>query len=321
MQRVPISTTQKQQFWQQGYLALTETPLIAFPRLLSGLKRSLADCFEGKFSTGVYPDEWHWRAGISRDSAVREICNAWKSDHTVRSVVLNAHVGEIAGRLYDHWKSVRLGQDDILWKVPSPRFGKEKQDGGNASSGSQVGFHTDGEYISDQFLPKENNALTIWIALDDADEGNGCLEYVEGSHKANMERKERGETELALESDNKRASLGSSSGFHVADEEGDPDGQKANMIRTLENFADPGEKLHVAMACIPAGCCVVHHQETLHGSGRNMSDTRHRRAVVAHVIQGEVRFDVNPGYIYGRYKLDDTDMLRNEFFPKIWERE
>jgi phytanoyl-CoA hydroxylase len=35
--------------------------------------------FEGHFDTGVYPDEWHWRKGISKESATKEIVNAWKS--------------------------------------------------------------------------------------------------------------------------------------------------------------------------------------------------------------------------------------------------
>ena len=34
--------------------------------------------------------------------------------------MLSAEVGALGGQLYDHWPSSRVGQDDILWKVPSP---------------------------------------------------------------------------------------------------------------------------------------------------------------------------------------------------------
>ena len=55
-------------------------------------------------------------------------------------------------------------------------------DVGYASPMNHVGFHTDGTYILDQFLPREDNSVTLWIALDDADEETGCMQYVEGSH-------------------------------------------------------------------------------------------------------------------------------------------
>ena len=51
---------------------------------------------------------------------------------------------------------------------------------------------------------------------------------------------------------------------------------------------------------------VVHHQQTWHGSGPNTSTFRTRRALVAHLIHGEVQWRTNPRpphYIYGRYYI------------------
>ena len=41
----------------------------------SALSLVTAPCI---YTAGVYPDEWHWREGISRHDAPREICNGWK---------------------------------------------------------------------------------------------------------------------------------------------------------------------------------------------------------------------------------------------------
>lgn len=41
---------------------------------------------------------------------------------------------------------------------------------------------------------------------------------------------------------------------------------------------------------VQAGACVVHAQDTWHGSGPNESERRHRRALVVHFIQGSSRF-------------------------------
>lgn len=41
---------------------------------IAGLRARLPLLFRGEFDTGVYPDEMHWREGISRQDAPREVC-------------------------------------------------------------------------------------------------------------------------------------------------------------------------------------------------------------------------------------------------------
>lgn len=108
------------------------------------------------------------RQGLSRDDVTREICNAWKSDRLIASVILSETIGEMVSRITG-WSSVRIAQDDVIWKPPS-------------QLNTTVAFHQDGAYISDQFVPRENNSVTVWIALDDVTEDMGCLEYAVGSH-------------------------------------------------------------------------------------------------------------------------------------------
>lgn len=45
--------------------------------------------------------------------------------------------------------------------------------------GNPTPAHQDGYY----FMIEPNEALTMWVALDEIDEENGCIRYVEGSHR------------------------------------------------------------------------------------------------------------------------------------------
>lgn len=120
--------------------------------------------FQGKFETGLYPDEWNWRAGRDRDDLTRQICNAWKSDLAVAAIVLRGDVGRAAATLR-RWPGARMGQDNVIWKPPGTK---------------PLGFHQDDSY-NQWIVPGE--MLTCWITLDDTKAGQGTIEYVRGSHR------------------------------------------------------------------------------------------------------------------------------------------
>ena len=88
MNKINISDSDRAFFYENGYLVLSDQPLIKDQKLIEQLKARFEKCFRGEFSTGIYPDEWHWREGISHPEAVKEICNAWKSDDVIAKVVL-----------------------------------------------------------------------------------------------------------------------------------------------------------------------------------------------------------------------------------------
>lgn len=111
-------------------------------------------------------------------------------------------------------------------------------DGGQATPPHQDGFY---------FKLDPPHALTMWMALEDVDEENGCVRYVKGSHLNGM--REHGRT----------GTLGFSQGMtdfgrekDLADEEAMP--------------AGPGDLL-------------AHHALTIHRAGGNFSATRSRRAL------------------------------------------
>ena len=65
--------------------------------------RSIRDRFErlfnGEFDTGVDPDEWYWRTGMSLPDVTRHMANLWKSDSTIAGLATSAEIGRAAARL------------------------------------------------------------------------------------------------------------------------------------------------------------------------------------------------------------------------------
>ena len=271
--------------------------------------------FRGEFDTGNYPDEWHWREGISKEHAAREICNAWKSDRTIASVVLNEDVGRLVADVMG-WDSVRIAQDDLVWKPPSQLQAR------SAQRIDTVGFHQDSAYISTQFEPYDCNSVTLWMALDDATEENGCVEYAVGSHKWRplLHHSEGSE----IEKQGKSGSGSEISAFHSADGTSYRNGISA--AAHLAKCANPLETIEAAP--VKEGHAIFHHQDVWHGSGPNMSTHRHRRALVGHYIRGDVSFVQSKGqqkgpygnssYIYGRYRRYNSVEVDDSFFPVIY---
>lgn len=123
----------------------------------------LAGLFEGRFPTGIYPDEWYWRAGLSLPEATRHMANAWKADPAIASIVKGTWVGDWISYL-NGWSEARLGQDTIWIKPPSAR----------ASA-----LHQDNSFI-DYLTPATMS--TCWMTFDDTHADAATIEYVSGSH-------------------------------------------------------------------------------------------------------------------------------------------
>lgn len=301
----------KVSFRRRGFVKIPPDKFKLDENTIQTLRHEFDRLFSGTYDTGVYPDEIHWRPGISRNDVTRELCNAWKASPTVASIVCSGRLGKIASDLMG-WDVVRMGQDDVLHKPPMS---------------NAVGFHQDGAYISDNFLPVEDNCLTMWIALDDADTVNGALQYAPGSHLWPY----------------RPVDSVSASSFHdvqqekLPTEENDKGDTKTSYRHDNEHdtYLDPLRRASQLAGCNPqsvidsietvsvgAGEMVVHHQQVWHGSGPNRSHDRVRRALVAHLINGQVKWrtDPPPHYIYGRYYIRGEDHLRNDFFPVLFSR-
>lgn len=120
--------------------------------------------FGGEFETGVWPDEWYWREGMSLPDVTRHMGNTWKCDRTIAGVALSAALGRLAAQLAN-WPGTRIGLDTLWWKPPGAKA---------------VALHQDATYMA-SLDPAET--VTCWIALDDTSADAGTIEYVPGSHR------------------------------------------------------------------------------------------------------------------------------------------
>jgi len=131
--------------------------------LIDPLKERFERLFRGDFETGTAPDEVNWQEGRSDPGLARQICNGWKADRLIASVVLDARLGEAAAGLAG-WPGARIVQDNVIWKPPGAR---------------SLGFHRDNAYLA-WYTPTE--MLSCWIALDDTAAAGGTMELARGSH-------------------------------------------------------------------------------------------------------------------------------------------
>jgi hypothetical protein len=165
---------------------------------------------------------------------------------------------------------VVLFQDNLVWKPPGAR---------------RIEWHQDYSY-----WPLDSpRGVTFWLALDDADEENGCLSYIPGSHHL-------GERQPA--------------DFITGT------GQPARPGLPPLNWADREQDAVSVSAA--AGELLVHDPLVWHMSGANAS-TRHRRALTFSWIGGDVRWD--PAHAPHPFNLrlapSAGAAVRGELFPQF----
>jgi hypothetical protein len=105
--------------------------------------------------------------------------------------------------------------------------------------------HQDGYY----FHLTPNHAITIWVALEDVEPEQGCVSYVQGSHRYGMRWHARSQT----------------LGFSQA----------------IVDFGTEYDKSHAVSFPCEAGHLIAHHSLTIHWAGRNESTTRNREVLGA----------------------------------------
>lgn len=113
-----------------------------------------------------------------------------------------------------------------------------------AKVGGETPPHQDGFY----FMLEPNHAITLWLALDEIDEENGCIRYVRGSHREGMRPHQRSNV------------VGFSQGL--------PDYSDEDRAREEPMRAQPGDLF-------------AHHSMTIHRADTNPSDRR--RAAIGFV--------------------------------------
>lgn len=156
-----LKDTEKDLFHQDGLILVDR---MIDDSTVDRLRDAFERIFNGDFETGTLPDEVNWQQGKSDPELTRQICNAWKSDRSIASVILSAQIGRMVAELMD-WPGTRVMQDNAIWKPEGAK---------------SIGYHQDNAYLN-WFEPGE--ICTVWIALDDVEAENGTIELVRGSHR------------------------------------------------------------------------------------------------------------------------------------------
>lgn len=187
----------------------------------------------------------------------------------MRELMLDPRLGEMAATLAGV-DGIRIWHDQALFKPPF---------------GNPTGWHLDVPYWSFD----SRQAISIWVALDDATLANGCMWYVPGSHE---------------EATFQNVGIGQN---------------LADLFKIYPQWRaiDP-----VAGPC-PAGSAVFHNGLTAHGAGANMTNRPRRAMTCAYMPDGSTfngKRNILPEDYF--HSLQIGDVLNDETInPLIWSRE
>jgi phytanoyl-CoA hydroxylase len=168
------------------------------------------------------------------DRVFDQLVNLWQTDQAMRELILDPRIGRMAAELAGV-DGVRVWHDQALIKRPYA---------------NPTAFHLDVPYWS--FTSRD--AISIWIALDDATEANGCLYFFPGSHR---------------ETTTDNVKIGQNVGA---------------IFDVYPQFADRP----AASGAMKAGSCSFHSALTIHGAGANMTNGLRRAMTCAFMPDGSV---------------------------------
>lgn len=152
-------------FHRDGFLIRNR---IIDPDIIARLREEMERSYAGEYDSGLYPDEVNWRPGDD-PHVTRQICNVWKSNRVLASVILAEASGKATATL-NGWPGARLAQDNLLMKPPAA----------DGIPGGSLGMHQDSAYAG---WTNPRLMCTVWIALDDVTHLGGTMEFAKGSHK------------------------------------------------------------------------------------------------------------------------------------------
>ncbi|HEY4197528.1 MAG TPA: phytanoyl-CoA dioxygenase family protein [Mucilaginibacter sp.] len=188
-----------------------------------------------------------------------QLLNLWQTDEGAKKIMLDERLGKMAAQLAGV-DGIRIWHDQALIKRPWA---------------NPTSWHLDTPFWSFS----DRNAISIWVALDNATLENGCLFFIPGSHK---------QTNF----------------------------DKITIGRNMDGIFDVYPQLKNTMpvaAPMKAGSCSFHNGLTVHGANANMTSGFRRAMTCAYMPDGNV-FNGEPNILPEAYveKLKIGDPLNND---------
>jgi len=191
--------------------------------------------------------------------------NLWTVHAGMRRCVLRPKLAEIARRLAGV-ERIRLWHDHALIKMPGDSRPSE--------------WHQDLPY----WPMREAGALSCWLALDDVDERNGCMQFVPGSHRWGR--------------------------FEPIRLVGDTQDIFSFVSEELRGTATP------QVMRVPAGSCTFHDGLTFHYASANQTD-RPRRALVIIYMPDGTTYNGRPHVVTDGLGLKPGEAIGGDLFPLL----
>jgi len=188
-----------------------------------------------------------------------QLLNLWQTNEQVKKLMLDQRIGKMAAQLAGV-DGIRIWHDQALIKRPWA---------------NPTAWHLDTPFWS----YSDRNAISIWVALDNATLENGCLFFIPGSHKL--------------------------TGF-------DKITIGKNMDGIFEIYPGLINTKPVA-APMRAGSCSFHNGLTIHGANANMTNGFRRAMTCAYMPEGN-RYNGEPNILPEAYlrELKIGDLLNND---------
>lgn len=188
-----------------------------------------------------------------------QLLNLWQTNKEVNELMLDERLGKMAAQLAGV-DGIRIWHDQALIKRPWA---------------NPTAWHLDTPFWSFS----DRNAISIWVALDNATLENGCLFFIPGSHK---------QTNF----------------------------DKITIGRNMDGIFDTYPQLRNSMpvaAPMKAGSCSFHNGLTVHGANANMTSGFRRAMTCAYMPDGNV-FNGEPNILPEKYLeiLRIGDPLNND---------
>ncbi len=228
------SREQIEQFHRDGYIYLG--PVLS-PEELEEARQAYGRLVLGENKPDSFRDLGLSDNQTGTRESVLQVLNCYRLDEVFNRIETRPDVVDVVEALLGT-PSIRLYGDQALYKPPR--------------HGSRVLWHQDNGYW--QFEPAA--AVSMWLALDDADESNGCMWVIPGSHREGLVS-------------------------HTPSQENE-------VLRGLEVDESKAVPVHV-----PAGHAMMHHCLTIHATRQNHSD-RPRRAIAITYVPAETRQNGEP---------------------------
>jgi ectoine hydroxylase-related dioxygenase (phytanoyl-CoA dioxygenase family) len=257
-----LSKEQVEQFQRDGFLL---GPVVLSEPEIAVLQDETLRVIEQREDTTIpQPVLCH---NMGRDGRpVWQIVNIWEASEPFRRLVHNKEIVEAIGQLTGS-DELRLWHDQIQFKP--------------ATTGGTNHWHQDSPYWP--ILQPKDEQVTAWVALDDADEDNGCMRMVPGSHLW---------------------------------------GNQIPFLEGLPSFDEmptsfEGHPVTVRSCPVRKGQVHFHHALTWHGSGSNTSG-RPRRAIALHYMTGKTQYRPEGGHPMEQHvKVPVGAKLEGEHFPVV----